>query len=373
MPWSEVSIVDQRREFVMLGSLEGANISALCTRFGISRQTGYKWLGRSRSPELDLADRSRRPLRSPRRTPAAVESAVLSVRDAHPAWGARKIAWCLKRDGIAPPAASTIHAILQRHERIAERAQTAHSYGRFEKEAPNLLWQMDFKGRVQIDRGIWCHPLTVLDDHSRFLLCLESCGNEQTQTVKSLLDKTFRIYGLPEAFYIDNGSPWGNVVPGRWTQLGVWLLKLGVELIHGRPRHPQGRGKNERFHRTLAAEVFDLRPLRDLAQVQKAFDEWRPIYNTQRPHQALGMNVPASRYKPSSRAMPDKLPEPEYDPDDIVRRVGTTKRYVSFKGRLWKVPEAFNGERVAIRPRGKDGQYGIFFGATRIADIDLTT
>jgi transposase InsO family protein len=371
MPWQEVSIVDQRREFVMLASLEGANVSALCARFGISRPTGYKWLGRGGSGPEAFSDQSRRPLHSPKRTSSAVEGAVLAVRDAHPVWGARKIAWCLEQGGIAPPAVSTIHVILQRHGRIEDRDQTSHSYGRFEKPAPNLLWQMDFKGRVQIERGTWCHPLTVLDDHSRFLLCLASCGNERTETVKSLLERTFRIYGLPVAFYLDNGSPWGGGVPGQWTLLGVWLLKLGIEVIHSRPYHPQGRGKNERFHRTLAAEVFDLRPLRDLVQVQKAFDEWRPIYNTERPHQALGMTVPASRYRPSARAMPSTLPEPEYGPDDIVRRVGTRKFYVSFKNRLWYVPRAFSGERVAIRPRGEDGQYGIFFGATRIADIDL--
>ena len=149
MPWGEVSIVDLRQEFVMLASLEGANVSELCARFGISRQTGYKWLGRSRSGLEDFTDRSRRPLRSPNRTPAGVESAVLAVRDVYPAWGARKIAWCLERDGIAPPAVSTVHTILQRHDRIPECRQTSHSYGRFEKPAPNLLWQMDFKGRVQ--------------------------------------------------------------------------------------------------------------------------------------------------------------------------------------------------------------------------------
>ena len=371
MPWGEVSIMDQRREFVMLGSLEGANLSELCARFGISRQTGYKWLGRSRSGPVDFADRSRRPLRSPNRTADTIESAVLAVRDAHPAWGARKIACCLARDGTAPPAVSTIHAILQRHGRVPERRQTSHSYTRFERPAANQLWQMDFKGQVQIQPGTWCHPLTVLDDHSRFLVSLESCANQRTQTVKPLLEKAFRFYGLPEAFYLDNGSPWGGGQPGQWTPLSVWLLKLGIEVIHSRPYHPQGRGKNERFHRTLAAEVFDLRPLRDLHQAQSAFDAWRPIYNTQRPHEALGMAVPASRYQPSTRPLPKVLPEPEYGPDDVVRRVGTTKLYVSFKGRLWKVPQAFTGERVAIRPGGEDGQYGIFFGATRIADIDL--
>lgn len=373
MPWPKVSIVDQRREFVMLASLEGANVSALSRRFGISRQSGYKWLGRNRSGLEEFADRSRRPQHSPNRTPAVVEGAVLAVRDAHPAWGARKIAWCLERDGLVPPAVSTIHAILQRHGQIPERTQTSHSYTRFERPAPNLLWQMDFKGRVQIQRGTWCHPLTVLDDHSRFLVCLQSCGDQRTDTVKPLLEKTFRLYGLPQAFYLDNGSPWGGGQPGQWTPLAVWLLKLGVEVIHSKPYHPQGRGKNERFHRTLAAEVFDLRALRDLAQAQEAFDEWRLIYNTRRPHEGLGMAIPASRYQPSLRAMPEALLQPQYGSHDVVRRVGTTKFYVSFKGRPWRVPRAFAGEPVAIRPRGEDGQYGIFFGATRIADIDLRT
>lgn len=149
------------------------------------------------------------------------------------------------------------------------------------------------------------------------------------------------------------------------------VLKLGIEIIHSRPYHPQGRGKNERFHRTLAAEVFALRPLRDLAQVQQAFDAWRPVYNTVRPHQALDMAVPWKRYRPSIREMPETLPEPEYAPEDVVRRVGTRKAYISFKGRLCRVPKAFAGERVAVRRRGEDGQFGVFFGATRIAEIDL--
>jgi transposase InsO family protein len=297
---------------------------------------------------------------------------LLGVRDAHPAWGARKIAWCLERDGLVAPAVSTIHAILQRHGRIPERAQTSHSYARFERPAPNLLWQMDFKGRVQIERGTWCHPLTVLDDHSRFLVCLQSCGDQRTRTVKPLLENTFRLYGLPEALYLDNGSPWGGGQPGQWTPLGVWLLKLGIEVIHSRPYHPQGRGKNERFHRTLKAEVLALKRFRDLAEAQRAFDHWRTIYNLERPHEALGQEVPASRYRPSPRAMPDRLPDVDYDEHEIVRIVPSSKDYVSFKGRYWKVPQAFRGERVAIRPRGSDGHYAVCFGATEIASIDLT-
>ena len=190
--------------------------------------------------------------------------------------------------------------------------------------------------------------------------------------MRTHLETTFRRYGLPEAMFVDNGSPWGSTSGDPWTKLGVWLLKLGVGVIHSRPYHPQSRGKNERFHRTLKAEVFAFERFRDLAAAQRALDRWRGVYNLDRPHEAIGQEVPASRYRPSSRPMPDQLPQVEYDQHEIVRTVSTTKAYVSFRGRTWKVPQAFRGERLAIRPLSTDGRYGVFFAAHQIATIDLT-
>lgn len=373
MPWREVSIVDQRAEFVRLAKQEGVNRRELCRRFGISAQTGYKWLARSAAGETDLADRSRRPHHSPERSDAAVEQAILALRDAHPAWGARKLMRCLEREGIAPPVASTIHAILVRHGRIEPpRGGPVQPFQRFEKEAPNQLWQMDFKGWVPLVDGTLCHPLTMVDDHSRYALCIAACGNQQNLTVQGQLEQTFRRYGLPDAMFVDNGTPWGDSSGGGWTRLGVWLLKLGVDLLYSRPYHPQSRGKNERFHRTLKAEVFAFNRFRDLHEAQRSFDHWRTIYNLQRPHQALGQEVPASRYRPSPRSMPSTLPVVAYDEHEIVRRVPITKDYVRFAGRWWKVPKAFHGEYVAIRPLSTDGQFGIFFAAHQIGSIDLT-
>jgi transposase InsO family protein len=372
MPWRETSILDERREFVRLALQEGANRRELCRRFGISPDAGYRWLARWSAGDEALADRSHRPLSSPRRSEGEVEAHVLAVRDAHPAWGARKIARVLQREGVEPPAVSTIHAILQRHDRIMAPIGGGRATTRFEKPAANQLWQMDFKGWVRLVDSSICHPLTVVDDHSRFALCLRACANQQGETVKALIENTFRRYGLPDAIYVDNGSPWGDASGQKWTRFGVWLLKLGVDVIHSRPYHPQGRGKNERFHRTLAQEVFAFERFADQAAAQRAFDRWRDIYNFERPHEGIAYETPANRYRPSLRPMPDKTPQADYDQGEVVRIVLSTKDYVSFKGRLWKVPGAFRGERVAIRPKNNDGQFGVFFASHQIADIDLT-
>src|SRR3954452_1723014 len=324
MPWREGAVMEQRREFVRLAMQEGANRRELCRRFGIHPETGYKWLIRWQAGQ-DIADQSRRPRSNPRQTGGDIERQVVAVRDAHPAWGARKIVRCLEREGHSPPAVSTVHQIMRRTGRIKPPLGGAVASQRFEMPAPNQLWQMDFKGWVRLGDDTQCHPLTVVDDHSRYDLCLQACANQRGETVRDRLELTFRRYGLPEAFFVDNGTPWGDPSGERWTRFSVWLLKLGIAVIHSRPYHPQGRGKNERFHRTLKAEVFALRRLRDLAETQQVFDAWRDVYNHERPHEALDQQVPASRYRPSSRSMPDRLPAPEYDSHEIVRAVPVTK------------------------------------------------
>jgi transposase InsO family protein len=363
--------MDQRREFARLALQDDCNFRELCRRFEISPPTGYKWLGRWKSGEHDLGDRSRRPHTSPRRATDTVEAKVIAVRDAHPAWGPRKIGRFLERKGVAVPSRSTVQEILRRHGRI-DPAQSLRSkpLTRFEKQAPNLLWQMDFKGWIGLLDGTRCFPLTVVDDHSRYVPCLKACGDQQTQTVKDHLETTFHRYGLPDAFYVDNGPPWGDSSGTHWTRLAVWLLKLGVEVIYAKPCHPQGRGKNERFHRTLDQEVFALERFAKLAQVQRALDAWREVYNFERPHDGIGLDVPADRYRPSPRSMPNRLPQVQYDAGQIVRTVPSSKDYISFRGQFWKVPQAFRGERVAIRPLSADGRFGVYFASHQIATID---
>jgi len=238
MPFRETSVVEEREEFCRLAQMPGAKVRELCRRFGVSPDRGYVWLGRYvRAGREGLEDRSRRPLTSPARSASETEAQVLAVREAQPAWGGRKIRRVLQNEGLAKaPAASTITQILRRHGKLdGPRTGQAREFVRFEHAHPNELWQMDFKGHFAMEQGR-CHPLTVLDDHSRYALALQACANEQAATVRERLSGVFRRYGLPRRMLCDNGPPWGTAGSAeRHTPLTVWLLDLGVEVSHGRP------------------------------------------------------------------------------------------------------------------------------------------
>jgi transposase InsO family protein len=240
MPFRKVSVMELRTEFVKLACQKGANIRQLYRRYRISPATAYKWIRRyQESGEEGLRDRSRRPRNSPNRSDLAFERDVLRVRAEQSAWGAVTIRRVLQDEGIAVKAASTIHAILIRNGQIDPAESEKHkAWQRFEHPVPNDLWQMDFKGHFAIRSGQRCHPLTVLDDHSRFVVCLKACENEKTDTVQQHLIGVFRQYGLPLRMTMDNGAPWGNDAVHRDTPLTVWLRRLGVRVSHSRPYHP---------------------------------------------------------------------------------------------------------------------------------------
>ena len=373
MPWKEASVMSLRMEFVALASTSGVSFRVLCKRYGISPKTGYKWLRRySEAGKEGLLDLSRRPHHSPNRISAELEERILALRDEHPVWGPRKLHARLGEQELARPSISTIAAVLKRNERINPEDTSKHqTLTRFEAEHPNQLWQMDFKGHFPLAEGTRCHPLTVLDDHSRFLLCLKACGDEAWETVQSHLTDSFRLYGLPNCMIFDNGSPWGSDLGHPYTPLGAWLIRLGIRVSHSRPRHPQTLGKDERLHRTLKAELLSRVGLRDMEDGQAHFDQWRRMYNHERPHEALGMEVPARRYRPSGREFPEVLPPIEYGSGYIVRKVGGQGR-ISIKGREVKVGRAFEGYPVGLLPTNADGHFDVYFCHERIAEIDIT-
>jgi transposase InsO family protein len=360
---------EAREELCRLAMSEGANRRELCRRFKVNPRILYKWLERYRTGgAAGLVDRSRRPHRSPSQTGAEMEAAVLAIRRENAVWGGRKIAASLRRQGLSPPSASTITEILRRHgQPMVAPGQKA--WKRFEHAEPNALWQMDFKGDVAFGKGR-LHPLTVVDDHSRYAVVLQAADNERHHTVQNAVQAAFERYGLPEIILTDNGSPWGDTGERSLTKLGVWLIEHGVAPWHSPPFHPQSHGKNERFNRTLKAELLDGRTFGDLQQAQQAFDAWRHRYNHHRPHDALGLGVPADRYRPSLRSFKPTVEPFGYGPDDVVRSVDVAAN-ISFQGRRLKASKALVGKHVAIRPTACDGVFDMVFRHVTVKSIDF--
>lgn len=379
MPWNITDLVTKRLEFVQLADQGSVPIAELCRRFGISRKTGYKWLRRQQSAGDDLqaklGDQSRRPRSSPLRLTMDVESLIVDLRQQYPYWGARKLRAVIEqhyRDHLKTlPAVSTVHQVLKRHGLISvEASQAAQPFRRFEHPEPNDLWQMDHKGYYTLLDRSRVHPLTVLDDHSRYNLVLDIAADQRAETVQEALIRCFRTYGLPRRMTMDNGSPWGDDADSRYTRFTVWLLHLGISVSHSRPFHPQTQGKDERFHRTLDIEIFQHQSFTDRQTCQRSCDRWRQEYNHFRPHEAIGLCPPASRYRASMRPYPERLPDIEYSSGDQIRIV-QSKGFFSFQGRTAKVSKAFRGYPIALRPTLTDGIWEVWFKAERLGTLSL--
>lgn len=374
MPWMECSLMSSRLEFVRLAQSPDANFSTLCTAFGISRKTGYKWLQRFAAAGVDgLADRSRRPKSSPNRSDDDIEAAIIALYLAYPCWGGRKLK-ALLPEGFPDVHPTTIDAILARNgcELAPSRRPGKLALGRFEHEAPNLLWQMDFKGHFALTDAAArrCHPLTVLDDHSRFNIALTACSAGTGEIVQAALTQAFRKYGLPQRITCDNGPPWGTPKRDSISTLGAWLVRLGIRLGHSTPYHPQTQGKDERFHRTLKIELLERYGFNSIDACQVGFDRWRDEYNLIRPHHALGQLPPVSRYSASGRPFPDVLPSVEYEPEDIVRKVRQSGK-IKYGGDEHFIGEGLRGQPVAVRHTSDDGIVEVFYCKQKVRTLDL--
>lgn len=366
--------MDSRLEFVTLARAPRANIRALCRSHGISPKTAYKLLKRFEDFGAEgLKDKSRRPLTSPNRTAPDLEGQVLALHKKYPYWGAGKLRELLP-EGVTRPHHNTIGAILRRHgcQIVGAIDRSTLAPSRFEHDAPNVLWQMDFKGHFPLTDGRAgrCHPLTVIDDHSRFLVCLQAFSGETHENVKGALTETFRRYGLPQRITCDNGAPWRVAGHESLSRLEAWMIRLGIGVSHSRPYHPQTQGKDERLHRTLKLELIDRTGFNSLPDCQVGFDGWRYQYNLIRPHGALGQKPPGTRYAASARAFPEALPAIEYNDGDKVITVRKSGQIQVDRRSFW-IGEGLAEQPVALRPSEVDGVYNVFFCHRQVGSIDL--
>lgn len=352
MPWLRTDVSEQRIKFVVRAVSGKERMAALCREFGISRPTGYRWRRRfeQAGSVTAIVERSRRPAHSPAQTAGEKEQCVVALRQEH-GWGAKKLAVLLREAGT-PLTVITINRILQRRGLVRKKESHPPALQRFERAAPNELWQMDGKGEYRGGAGT-CYPLSILDDHSRYVVGLYGLGAFTAAQVYPCVVRTFERYGVPEAMLMDRGSIWWGTKNGYGlTWLSVRLIEQGIGLLYGRVHHPQTQGKVERFHRTLDEALrYRGKPQR-LTEWHVALEEFRRVYNEQRPHEALGMQRPAERYRASSRNYEARPREWEYPWGSTVCRLNAGG-FLYWEGRNWFVCEALAERRVRIEKLGE--------------------
>jgi transposase InsO family protein len=351
MPWERTDMGEQRVKFVVRAASGKESMTALCREFGVSRPTGYRWRRRfERTGSVTaVVERSRRPAHSPSQTTARNEERVVELRREY-GWGAKKLEVLLREEG-EPLMVVTINRILKRRGLVRKKDSHPPALQRFERGAPNELWQMDGKGEYRGGDGT-CYPLSILDDHSRYAVGLYSLRAFRAEEIYPCVVRTFERYGVPEAMLMDRGSVWWGSKNGYGlTWLSVRLIEQGIGLHYGRVHHPQTQGKVERFHRTLNEAIrYRGKPQR-LAEWAGALEEFRQIYNEQRPHEGLQMKRPAERYRVSSRSYQAQPREWEYPRGSQVRKLNE-KGVLGWEGQQWYVCEALAGRRVRVEEVG---------------------
>ena len=374
MPWRDSTVCSEQESFIRRWLKGEDTVSELCRVFGVSRKTGHKRINRYREwGWKGLGDRSRKPLTSPNRTSEDVAERLLELKRAHPRMGPKKLVAMLEalEPAVDWPADSTASSILARAGLVRRRKRRRRSSAwgdPFESvEAPNDLWAIDLKGWFRTGDGARVDPLTVMDAHSRYLLACEGLPRPRFAEVRRTLERAFREYGLPRRIRSDNGPPFAGVGLGSLTKLGVWFVKLDIVPERIEPGHPEQNGRLERLHRTLKEETASP-PARTPRSQQRAFDDFRDLYNQVRPHEALGQKPPARLYLPSDREYPSRLRSPEYDSHVIVRMVRHNGQ-IKWKGEMYYVGDALQGEPVGL-VQTDDHRWTIIYGFLVIGLLD---
>ena len=370
--------MDRRLQFVTDYQRGFSSMTELCARAAISRKTGYKWIGRYEDfGAAGLAERSHAPHVCPHKIDDAIAAVLIAARRSHPRWGPEKLLQYLEPRHprvTSWPAISTVADLLKRHGLVHRRRRRQPSLHPgtvpIHTTAPNDLWTADFKGQFRTRNGIYCYPLTIADQHTRYLIRVHGLLSVRTAGAQAVFERAFREYGLPRAIRTDNGVPFANTGLHGLTQLSVWWLRLGIQHQRIRPASPQENGAHERMHRTLKAETTRP-PAIDLARQQRVFTAFVREYNQERPHAALNGETPAQRFTVADRAYPSRLPQLDYPSHFVVKRV-TSAGTIRFKHKLLFLASALHTHHVGL-DESSDGIWSVYLGQVLLGHIDERT
>lgn len=368
--------MEQRERFVILAQSDRYTKKELCEHFGISRKTGDKWLSRYEAEgKKGLEERSRAPKCVANRTDAEVERLIVKEKRLHPTWGPKKLQRVLEtKHGFEnPPVVSTVGEVLKRNGLVKARRKRGGVFKVDRKELTeakrsNHVYGVDFKGWFRTKDGERCDPLTVSDLYSRYLLKAEALPQATTRWTMQAFRNMFREYGLPEIIRVDNGAPFASMGPGGLSRLSVWWITLGIEVQFSRPGCPQDNGCHERMHRTMKAECCKDASIHRRAQQQR-FTRWKKEFNWERPHEGIGMLVPADLYQASTRRLDESIKIPLYDLGVETKKVGQSG-FISYNKSQCFVGEAFAGEEVSIDETAKPGLTLVCFANVKLGWLE---
>ena len=368
---------EQRRAFVARALARGANLSALCREFGITRKTGRLWRERARAEGThELRERSRRPLCSPHRLQEEEVCQLVLLKSAWPHWGPKKIAQLYRESAHRPLSVSTCHRVLKAcglvtTRKVRVRRPASVGVAAVTARRPNDVWTIDFKGWWRTRDGQRCEPLTVRDAFSRYVLSAYVPADACTATIQREMERLFRSHGLPKVIKTDNGVPFACVrSPLGLSRLSAGWVALGIQLEHSRPAHPQDNGAHERMHRDIEAEVAAHVQVDAMAQ-QAALDLWRHDHNHIRPHEHLQGKRPAELYQASVRPFPPTKPELDYGVGYLPRLVNSIGS-ISYRGTLIHVSAVFSGWHVGLRIRDELAAE-VWFNYLLVGTLNLQT
>ena len=377
MPWKIETMNDVRKEFALKALAAGANLSALCREYGVTRKTGRQWRERAKRDGINqLAERSRRPKSNPTELAEAIVCQIVRLKMAHPSWGPRKICELYRRAYDHVLSISSCHRVLKKSGLVQAkkrrvRRQPNLIVGAARAMGPNDVWTVDHKGWWRLHDGERCEPLTVRDAFSRYVLSAQVLENTRTETVKAEFQRLFQLYGLPKVIKSDNGSPFASAIaPLGLSTLSASWVALGIQLEHSRPGHPQDNGAHERMHKDIEAEVAARMQPNKRAQ-QAALDLWREEYNNQRPHESLQDRFPAEVYRRSTRPLPLEPLLIDYGPGFFLRKVNPNGT-IKWAGQPILVTRTLAGWEIGLRLVSVD-RLEVWFNYLHVGAIDLQT
>jgi transposase InsO family protein len=366
--------MDQKIQLIADWKARCFSIIDLSNKYHVSRPTVYKWVGRYEELGLDgLKEQSRAPLHNPHRTPEHIISLIVQEKLKNRSRGPKKVYAQLERHypDIDVPSPSTIGEILKRHGLVHKRKRRFKVPPYTEPfkacEAPNTVWSADYKGQFYTWGAHICYPLTISDNYSRYLLACQGLAGPRYAQTRTVFEKVFKEYGLPDAIRVDNGTPFTGKCPGGLSRLSVWWIQLGITPERIDKGCPQQNGRHERMHRTLKEEAVD--PFRcTMQEQQKHFDLFRMEYNNDRPHEALDQNAPNSYYRKSTKPYTEKRVKPEYDRGYIVRHVLHSGE-ITFRGTMYSITRLLTGEPIGLKEIA-DGQWKVFYSFHPLGILD---